>query len=965
MEKYTKLIEKTLSEINVKATILRHNKSGARICLFDTDDNNKVFTIAFKTPAINSTGVTHIIEHSVLCGSKKYPLKDPFVELIKGSLNTFLNAFTFPDKTMYPCASTNTKDFKNLMDIYLDAVFFPKMYTCKNVFLQEGWHYEVFNKDDEIKYNGVVYNEMKGALSNKDEVLSEAVLNNLFPNSTYKYISGGDPEHITDLTYEDFINFHKKYYSPSNSYIFLYGKMDFEERLKYLDEEYLSKFDKIDVNPLIDDGFTSEKFVEKTIYYPVSKDDNNLDVASFAYALTLGSSLNTKEDIAFDILNKILIDSPSAILKGNLLKAGIGSDVSGGNQGGIKNNHFEILVKNAKKNQKEEFLKICNSTFVNLVKNGLDHEAIIAYLNNFEFKVRENQFSSFPLGLTIILKSMDSWLYNDDEPFLKLDILKYIYELKNDVNNGYFEELIKKYLLNNEHSILITQLPSITLQDEREKKVKEKLSNFKKSLSDKELENLIKLNLELRKYQSTPDSKEVIESLPHLTLEDLKEKPENYECSLISNSYNLYYSNYFTNNIIYGEYLFDATKVSYKKVKELKLLTICLSKLKTAKHNNIEIDKFISENFGDFDTSLDIFNMNNSLDYKLLASFQFSIFKEKLSFVNKIVLELINDVVFDEEKIYEIIGSEKAILDGAIDYGHVLALNRSRRNFSKRDYINDEINGIGYIYFINDLLTNFNTKKNDLIKSMKELFAEVFVKDNFSSFATLEKENNDYFKKESDLFFESLPMKKVDVDEVDEFSETEAKKEAFILQSDINFVARSSLLSYANIKYSGHMDVLSNALAIDYMWQNVRVKGGAYGANFVLSKNKGLAIASYRDPHVLETDLVYRNIPNFIRNMNYTDEDMLKLKIGAISNLIMVLHVKRKGKVAFNRLITDLTYDEILKSYNELLATTNDDLVNLAKSVEELINKSNLCVVGNEKDIGNNSALFDIIRKLN
>lgn len=964
MEKYIKILEQELSELNCKATIYEHKKTGARICTFKTDDINKVFTIAFKTPAKDSTGVTHIIEHSVLCGSKKYPLKDPFVELLKGSLNTFLNAFTFPDKTMYPCASTNDKDFKNLMDIYLDAVFFPKMYTCKNVFLQEGWHYEIFNKDDDIKYNGVVYNEMKGAFSNKDEVLQESILNNLFPNSTYKFISGGDPKYIVDLTYEDFINFHKKYYSPSNSYIFLYGNMDFEERLDYLDREYLSKFEKIDVNPIIEDGFDDAKHVEKTIYYPISKDQTKENEANFAYSLVLKSALDLKEDMAFDILSKILIDSPSAILKENLLKAGIGNDIVGGNEGGIKNNYFLVVSKNAKIEQKEEFIKVCNDTFKYLANGGLDHESIKAYLNNIEFKIRENTFSRFPLGLLIIMKSMDTWLYDDSKPFLKLDLLKYVTELREVVDEGYFEDLIKKYLLTNDHTLLITQLPSKTLEGEEEKALNEKLAKFKKSLTDEEIDELIKMNESLREYQSTPDSSEVIKSLPHLKLEDLNQKVENYKCDLIKGDYDFYYSNYFTNNIVYGEFLFDATNVSYKKVKELRLLVECLSKLPTSKHTNKEIDKIIGNSLGEFNATIDLYPSRKDLSYKLLVGFDFSCLLEKLTCAKDLAIEFIYDLVFDEKKILEVIGSEKSRLDGAIDYGSVLALYRARRNFSKRDFVNDEISGVGYIKFINDLLNNFETKKEQLIKDLKTLFKEIFVKEKFLSFGTLESKNNEEFKKVCDIFFQKLPKETPSFFKNEDFVASKNIKEGLMCQASVNFVARAALLDINDFKFSGKMDVLSNALGIDYMWQNIRVKGGAYGASFSLNSFNGLSISSYRDPNILKTDEAYKSIPEFIRNMNYSDDEMLKLKIGALSNMIFVLHSKKKGRLAFGRVMGKLTYDDVLKIENELLSTSNSDLVSYAPLVEELINKSNLCVIGNEKQIEKNKSLFDITEKL-
>ena len=964
MEKYTKIIEKKLPEINCNATIYLHNKTGARIATFDTEDTNKVFAITFKTPAINSTGVTHIIEHSVLCGSKKYPLKDPFVELLKGSLNTFLNAFTYPDKTMYPCASKNDKDFKNLMDIYLDAVFFPRMYTCKNVFLQEGWHYEIFKEDEPIKYNGVVYNEMKGSFSNSDDVLNESIMNGIFSDTTYKYVSGGNPENITDLTYEEFINFHKKYYSPSNSYIFLYGKMDMKERLEYLDREYLSKFEKIDVNPIIESSKLSGKLKEETIFYPVSSEENLENKTNLAVSFALASALDLKEDIAFDVIDRILINSPSGILKERLLKAGIGDDISGGNQGGIKENYFAIIAKNTEENKKDVFLKIIQDTFTELANGKLDHESVLAHLNNFEFKVRENKFAGYPLGLKIIMRSMDTWLYDDNNPFGKLNVLAYYEELKKDLENGYFEELIKKYLVNSSHKYLLIQKPSKTIQQEKEGKLLKKLEDYKNSLSIDEIKELIKMNEGLREYQSAPESIEAINSLPHLSIEDLKENPDDYKCELIKDKYNFYYSKQFTNDVIYGEFLFKANTISYKKVSELKLLTELLSKLPTNKHSNAELDKIIGLNFGDFDVSFDMYSSTKSDNFNLFIGFCFSTLKENLELAKDLSLEFINGVIFDEKKILESIGSEKSRLDSAVDYGHVLALTRSRRNYSIQNYIDDECNGVGYIDFINDLSKNFDSKKDNLIKDLKEMMKVVFTKENFLSFATLDKKNISNFKMCTDALFENLLSNPTSNLKNEEKFEGKNIREGITCQAAINFVARTMNFKNSNILYNGKMDVLSNALGIDYMWQNIRVKGGAYGAMFGLNIKNGMSITSYRDPHIKETNETYEKIPEFIENMNYNDEDLLKLKIGAISNGTQVLHAKNAGILAFSRLLTDLDYDDILNFRKELLSTTNEDLKSFAPIIKDLINRSNLCVIGNEKEIKKNSNLFEVVRKL-
>ncbi|MFA7222014.1 MAG: insulinase family protein [Bacilli bacterium] len=964
MEKYKKIAEQNLPEVNCKATIYEHIKTGARVCTLDTEDINKVFCIAFKTPAINSTGVTHIIEHSVLCGSKKYPVKDPFVELMKGSLNTFLNAFTFPDKTMYPCASKNDKDFKNLMDIYLNAVFFPRIYTCKNIFLQEGWHYEIFNKDDPIKYNGVVYNEMKGAYSSADEVLNEVLMNGTFDGTTYQYESGGDPECIPNLTYEDFIGFHKKYYSPTNSYIFLYGKMDMEERMDFLDKEYLSKFEKIDVNPIIKKSESQEKLVEKEIFYPIAQNEILDNKTNLGLGIALTGATDIKDDIAFTILDRILINSPSGIIKNKLLAAGIGDDIEGGCNDGINEVAFSIISKNTSMKQKDNFLNVINDTLNSLANGELDHESVLAYINNFEFKARENLFGRMPLGLEIILKSMDTWLYDDKTPFLKLNQLGYYKELREDLKNGYFEELIKKYLLNNNHKFLVIQKPSNTLQIEKEKAAAFKLEKYKATLSSEEIASLIRMNEELREYQSAPDSIESINSIPHLTLQDLKMKPDNYPCNVEHLNFDLYTSNYFTNGIVYGDFYFNAKDISYKHASELALLSALLTKLPTNKHTNQELDKMIGLNCGSFDATLFLNKIYKTNDYNFYFGFEFSVLKENLGFIKDMSLEFINDSqISNEAKLQEIIGSEKARLDQAVNYGHSLAMIRSKRNNSVGDYLNDEINGVGYIDFINDLSKNFATKKDELIKDLSMLIHTLFTKENFVAYSTLDKETMPNYKEACMQLYENLPSsseRKVNNEQI----KLKPINEGFMCPFDVNFVIRSCDFARVGCSYNGKMDVLTNAIGIDYLWQNVRVKGGAYGAGLLLNQKMGFALYSYRDPHIVETNNIYFGIPEFIKSMKYSDEELLKLKIGSISNNSYVMHPSDAGKLGFSRLLSGYTYEEVVKQNDELLECTVSDLNNFANTISELLNNSNLCVIGNEKQVDDNKKLFNEIRKL-
>ena len=470
--RYDIVLEEELKDLNSAGIILRHKKSGARVVVISNDDNNKVFSIGFKTPPFNDTGMQHIIEHSTLCGSRKYPVKDPFVELCKGSLNTFLNAMTYPDKTVYPVASCNDTDFKNIMDVYMDAVFYPAMYEKPEIFMQEGWHYELDNADDDIKYNGVVFNEMKGAFSSPDDVLSRYTFVSLFPDTVYKNESGGDPEVIPTLKYEDFLKYHEEYYHPSNSYIYIYGDMDVNERLEYLDREYLSDFDvsDVDIHANIERQAAFDKPVYETKPYAITEDESLEDNTYLSYNAVIGTSVDAKLYLAFQILDYALVMTPGAPVKQALLDAGISTDVYSSYETSLYQPVYSIVAKNSNSKEQGRFVSVINDTLEKLVKDGINERTIEAGINYYEFKYREADYGPYPKGLMYYLTMMDSWLYDETKPFIHIEAGDTFDELKKDARNGYFEKLIKEYLLDNNHKSIISLVPEYGLEKEKEQK---------------------------------------------------------------------------------------------------------------------------------------------------------------------------------------------------------------------------------------------------------------------------------------------------------------------------------------------------------------------------------------------------------------------------------------------------------------------------------------------------------------
>ena len=513
---YEVLQTEDLSDLKSKGTLLKHKKSGARVLLMENDDENKVFTIGFRTPPSDSTGVPHIMEHSVLCGSKEFPVKDPFVELVKGSLNTFLNAMTYPDKTVYPVASCNDKDFQNLMHVYMDAVFYPNIYQNDKTFRQEGWSYKLDNPDGELTISGVVYNEMKGAFSSPEGVLDRVVLNSLFPDNTYSVESGGDPEVIPELTYERFLDFHRKYYHPSNSYIYLYGDMNMEEKLRWLDEKYLSDFENepVDSEIHLQKPFTEMKEVVQE--YSIASEESEEDNTYLSYNKVIGTTLDEKLYLAFEILDYALLSAPGAPLKKALLDAGVGKDISGSYDNGVYQPIFSVISKNANVEQKEEFVRVIEDTLKDIVKNGINKKALRAGINYHEFRFREADFGNYPRGLMYGLQLFDSWLYDETKPFIHMQAIPTFEFLKEQVETGYFEELIQKYLLDNTHGSIVIIKPERGRTARMDKELADKLQAYKASLSKEEIDALVKATKELEEYQEEESAPEDLAKIPVL-----------------------------------------------------------------------------------------------------------------------------------------------------------------------------------------------------------------------------------------------------------------------------------------------------------------------------------------------------------------------------------------------------------------------------------------------------------------
>ena len=966
LAEYEILDEHRVEDVQSDGFILRHKKSGARIAVLSNNDDNKVFYIGFRTPPEDETGVPHIIEHTTLCGSKKFPVKDPFIELAKGSLNTFLNAMTYPDKTVYPVASCNDQDFKNLMDVYLDAVFNPNITKYEEIFKQEGWHYELTGKDDELKINGVVYNEMKGAYSSPDEVLSSQIYRSLFPDNTYSKDSGGNPEYIPKLTYEAYLDFYHKYYHPSNSYIYLYGDMDVVERLEWLDKEYLSLYDYKKVNSEINKQPAFDEIKNVEAQYSITMDDSQENKTYLSYNRVVGDSLDEMLYQAFDVLDYALVSSPGAPVKQALIDAGIGDDVYGSYDAGILQPVFSFVAKNANASQADEFESIIENTLKEVIKTGINKEALLAGINSSEFKFREADFGQFPKGLLFGLNCLDSWLFDDMKPFIHLECLGTFAKLRKAVDTDYFEKLIQEYLLDNTHGSSVTVKPKRGLGNEREEALAKELSDYKASLSDEEIKKLIEDTEHLKKYQEEPSSDEDLRKLPMLTRADMKKNAmpfSNIEDELLD--VKVVRHDIESNGIDYISFLFDAGDFAQSELGYLGFFTNALGLVSTEKYSYTDLANATNIYTGGISTGT-----ASHPDIKDRNNFVFK-FEVKLKVLEKNLdkaLELMEQMLLssdftDTKRLGELVAQIKARLQANLSSsGHLVAAMRSMSSFSRYALYQDELKGVAFYRSIccieKELSESPKSVSDKLAAIAKKLFARNRMLISFTG------NNEAYGNAKPSLEKVIAGFNKMSA--VDNQAEVHfnTAKEAFIDASQIQYVAKTGDFICEGYEYTGALRLLRIILSYDYLWINVRVKGGAYGCMNTFLRSGESYFVSYRDPNLSDTLDVYDRIPEYIKNFSPDERDMTKYIIGTFSALDTPMNPEAKGSRSLSAYLEGITYEQIQKERNEILNAQPEDIRRLADLVEAVLKKDSICVIGNENMIKESAGLFENVEKL-
>lgn len=966
LAEYEILDEHRVEDVQSDGFILRHKKSGARIAILSNNDDNKVFYIGFRTPPEDETGVPHIIEHTTLCGSKKFPVKDPFIELAKGSLNTFLNAMTYPDKTVYPVASCNDQDFKNLMDVYLDAVFNPNITKYEEIFKQEGWHYELTGKDDELKINGVVYNEMKGAYSSPDEVLSSQIYRSLFPDNTYSKDSGGNPEYIPKLTYEAYLDFYHKYYHPSNSYIYLYGDMDVVERLEWLDKEYLSLYDYKKVNSEINKQPAFDEIKNVEAQYSITMDDSQENKTYLSYNRVVGDTLDEMLYQAFDVLDYALVSSPGAPVKQALIDAGIGDDVYGSYDAGILQPVFSFVAKNANASQADEFESIIENTLKEVVKTGINKEALLAGINSSEFKFREADFGQFPKGLLFGLNCLDSWLFDDMKPFIHLECLGTFAKLRKAVDTDYFEKLIQEYLLDNTHGSSVTVKPKRGLGNEREEALAKELSDYKASLSDEEIKKLIEDTEHLKKYQEEPSSDEDLRKLPMLTRADMKKNAmpfSNIEDELLD--VKVVRHDIESNGIDYISFLFDAGDFAQSELGYLGFFTNALGLVSTEKYSYTDLANATNIYTGGISTGTashpDIKDRNNFV-FKLEVKLK--VLEKNLDKALELMEQMLLSSDFtDTKRLGELVAQIKARLQANLSSsGHLVAAMRSMSSFSRYALYQDELKGIAFYRSICHIEKELSESPKSVSDKLAAIAKKLFARNRMLISFTGNNEAYGNAKPSLEKVIAGFDKMSAIGNQAEVHFNT--AKEAFIDASQIQYVAKTGDFICEGYEYTGALRLLRIILSYDYLWINVRVKGGAYGCMNTFLRSGESYFVSYRDPNLSDTLDVYDKIPEYIKSFSPDERDMTKYIIGTFSALDTPMNPEAKGSRSLSAYLEGITYEQIQKERNEILNAQPEDIRRLADLVEAVLKKDSICVIGNENMIKESAGLFENVEKL-
>ncbi len=964
---YTFEKHQRVEELNGEGYVLRHKKSGARVLVIENEDRNKVFSIAFRTTPKDDTGVAHIMEHSVLCGSEKFPSKDPFVELVKGSMNTFLNAMTYSDKTVYPIASCNEKDYHNLMHVYLDAVFHPNIYSKPEIMQQEGWHYEIDEKSGELKFNGVVYNEMKGVFSDPEAILERKIQGALLPDTTYGFESGGDPDAIPQLTREKFLEFHQTYYHPCNSYIYLYGDVDFEKELTFLDEEYLSHYDKIAVNSEISMQKPFASPVVCTDTYPVSEEEED-DGIYLSYNVAVGNSCDGKLSLAIQILDYVLFSMPGAPVKKKLIEAGIGKDIDSSYNDVIQQPLFSVIAKGVAPDQEQKFVREVDRILRETAQRGINRKAILSCINNLEFKYREGNFGRYPKGLIYGLNFLNSWLYDDEKALEMANVLETLAELKKEAETGYFERLLQTYFVDNLHRAYVNLYPEAGKNERMEQQLKEQLARVKASLDRKQIYYLEQQTEKLKNFQTTPSSQEDLLKIPLLELSDITREVRpfrNVEKEI--GGLPTVIHDYPTNEILYLDFCFDMTELPEELMPYTTMLVDLFRYVDTANYTYNELATELNLKVGGMSFSTGICTLIwKKNGYRPYFSVKVKCKQDQLADGLKLMREvLFTSNLTDTKRLKEVISEVVLRMENRIPAsGHIYAANRALSYVDPQARYKERAEGLDYFDFLKNLDKNFVSQQDTLVRQLRRTLHGIFRKENLTVSLTGEYDFDRLLAGEFESLGEALFHEPI-VKAVPQMT-LEKQNEGIKTSSQVQYDAAAGCFESDERPYTGALNVLKTIFSYGYLWENVRVLGGAYGCMCGFTRNGYGYFTSYRDPNLKETYEVYKKAADYVRDFSVDDRDMRKYIIGTLSSMDIPMESSDLGNRSFQAYQSGITVEMIQKERDQIFECTQETIRGLASYIEAMMQENAICAIGNDKTIEEaaGEGVFDHVRSL-
>lgn len=950
-----------IPELNTSARLWRHLKTGAELLSLENDDRNKVFGISFFTPTPDSTGLPHIMEHSVLCGSRKYPVKEPFVELLKGSLQTFVNAMTFPDKTMYPVASQNRQDFYNLVDVYLDAVFYPNI--TPHIFRQEGWHYELDDPAAPLAYKGVVFNEMKGAYSDPDGLLAQRVQTSLFPDTMYREDAGGDPQAIPQLTYEQFQRYHATYYHPSNARVFFYGDDPPEERLRLLDA-YLKDFEPraVDAAIAVQPRFAAPRRV--TVPFAASDDtDAAGKQAQVAVNWALTEDRSPETLLALTILSHILIGTPASPLRKALIDSGLGEDLAGmGLDFDLRQSILSTGLRGTDAAQADAIESLVMSTLTDLAERGIDSEMIEASLNTVEFALRENNTGRMPRGIMLGWRAMQSWLYGDD-PLAALAFEAPLSAIKERLagNPRLFESLIRSHLLDNPHRTTVILTPDPALEGQHEAAEKARLAEIRAGLSDGDLRRLVDETRALKRIQETPDSPEALATIPRLALSDLdREQPR------IPNELRepapapVLFHDLFTNGILYLDLGFDLHALPQTLLPYASLFGRALLEMGTAAEDYVSLARRIGRKTGGIEP--DSFAHQARADGGAVV-WQFLRGKATVAQTPEL-LAILRDVLLtarldNRERFRQIVLEEKAAQEaGLVPAGHHVVRSRLQARFTEADWAGEQMGGVSYLFFLRDLAGRIDSDWPAVQEALEAIRRLLVAQGAMLANVTLDAASWTGVEPQLAAFLGALPAAPVTPQPWQ--PDFLGGHEGLVIPAQVNYVGKGANLYTLGYDLHGSIIPITNLLRTAWLWERVRVHGGAYGGFCTFDRRSGMfSFLSYRDPNLRQTLETYDRAAEYLRDLALPGEELTKTIIGAIGALDAYLLPDAKGYLALQRHLTGDTDDDLQQLRDEVLATTAADFHRFGETLAALNAAGTVVVLGSARAIAEENEARD------